>query len=194
MSQLSRLKVGVDVPWVTSWSEETVTGVGDCLTVLGAPALRQVEKPGYGKPNYSENHYRRQRASVQGMLCPMCGGATPMDDRWTLTAKRVAAGTLRARGLGVFIPQNLPDERVVVNAGAIAPLHHDCAKRSSVQCPHLSHDPMLNLRRFAPRWTVSPLYLEPEEGAGDLPLVVGFLQLCGITDAVDRRWRGKAGL
>lgn len=124
----------------------------------------------------------------------MCGRRTAPGDRWTLTAKRVAAGVLKAKGLGDFLPPDLPDERVVIDAGAIAPLHHDCAKASSVQCPHLSHDPALDLRKFSARWTVSPLFLEPDIGAGELPLVVGFLQLCGITDAVDRRWREKAGL
>jgi hypothetical protein len=181
----SRLKVGIDVPWVTSWSAEPVTGVGACLTSPGLPAVMQASHPGYGKPNYSENHHYRQRVSVMRMLCPMCGQPTQKGDRWTLTAKRKTAGALRAQGLGDSIPSDLADTRVVIDAGAISPLHKGCAEVSAVQCPHLSADPALDLKPFAPRWIVSPLLVPTDQP--DLPPVVAFLQLCGITDAHDRR-------
>lgn len=188
----SRLKVGVDVPWVTSWTAEPVTGVGPCLTTPGVLAVRQQERPGVGKPVYSENHHYRQRLSVQRMLCPMCGRPTAAGDRWTLTARRKTAGALRTQGLGDALPPALADTRVVIDAGAIAPLHKACAGRSAVQCPHLSADPALDLRPFAARWLVWPLWVTidpPAQGAPptDLPPVAAFLQLCGVTDAHDRR-------
>lgn len=187
--ELSRLKVGVDVPWVTSWTAETVLAPGDCMTAPGFPAVRQENRPGFGKPRYSENHFVRQRASVQRMLCPMCGRSTEPKDRFTLTAKRKVAGAMRGQGLGEMLPADLPDERIVIDAGAIAPLHRACADRSSVQCPHLSADPGLDLMRFPLRWYVSPLFVAADDPA--LPPVIAFLQLCGITDASDQRWRAR---
>ncbi len=189
--QPSRLRVGVDVPWVTSWTSEPVTGVGPCLTTPGALAVRQSERPGFGRPVYSENHHYRQRLSVLRMLCPMCGRATATGDRWTLTARRRTAGALRAQGLGGALPTTLADSRVLIDAGAIAPLHKACAERSAGQCPHLSADEDLDLRPFAARWLVWPLWVEvdppPSAPAQDLPPVAAFLQLCGVTDAHDRR-------
>jgi hypothetical protein len=35
MAGKSRLKVGVDVPWVTSWTDEPILGVAPCATVGG---------------------------------------------------------------------------------------------------------------------------------------------------------------
>ena len=195
--QPSRLKVGTDVPWVTSWTSEPVTGVGPCLTTPGVLAVRQQERPGYGRPVYSENHHYRQRLSVQRMLCPMCGRATSAGDRWTLTARRKTAGVLRAQGLAGALPAALADSRVVIDAGAIAPLHKLCAERSAVQCPHLSADPGLDLRPFSARWLVWPLWVAVDPPPGDaprpdLPPVAAFLQLCGVTDAHDRRERAAS--
>jgi hypothetical protein len=191
----SRLKVGIDVPWVTSWTSEPVTGAAPCLTTPGLMAVRQREQPGFGRPVYSENHHYRQRVSVLRMLCPMCGQPTAKTDRWTLTAKRKAAGQLRAQGLGDQVPADLADARVVIDAGAIAPLHKACAERSSVQCPHLSADPALDLRAFSIRWMVSPLYVPlAEDAPPDTPPIVAFIQLCGITDTTDRRWQERLGL
>src|SRR5579875_1723524 len=114
--QASRLKVGVDVPWVTSWSEEEVLGVAPCATVDGLPAIRQRQRAGFGRPQYSLNHHERQRASIRGLLCPMCGEPAPPGDRWTLTAKLVSARTLRAKGLGFTVPPELADDQIVLNA------------------------------------------------------------------------------
>ena len=44
----TRLKIGLDVPWVTSWTEEIQGGVGPCPTVDGQPAALQAWKPGLG--------------------------------------------------------------------------------------------------------------------------------------------------
>ncbi len=188
----SRLQVGVDVPWVTSWTAEPVVGIGPCLTTQGRPAVLQREQPGYGRPIYSENHHYRQRLSVLRMLCPMCGAPTVKGDRWTLTARRKAAGRLRELGVADAVPADLPDARLVIDAGAIAPLHKGCAERSSVQCPHLSADPALDLRAFASRWTVSPLYVALAADAPETtPPVIAFLQICGVTDATDQRWRER---
>jgi hypothetical protein len=130
MPHESRLKVGVDVPWVTSWSDEESLGVRTCPSVGGRLAVCQAERPGSGKPQYSMNHFRRQRETVGGMLCPMCGQATCRGDRWTQIAKRIPVGVLRAKGLGPMLPPALADDRILIDAGSIAPLHDACVKRS----------------------------------------------------------------
>jgi len=178
--QISRLRVGVDVPWVTSWSEEMATGAAPCASVSGALAITQTERPGHGRPMYSRNHMRRQRRSVGEMLCPMCGKPTPDDDRWTLTAKPETAGSLRARGLGHVLPPELADDQGVLHAGGIAPLHLACAKESSQRCPHLSADPDLELRRFPAAWVLAPFYVRVRAPGRPDAAAVSFLHLLGI--------------
>lgn len=198
--KLSALIVGVDVPWVTSWSEEAVRGVRPCPTVGGRLAIVQEERAGYGRPQYSLNHFVRQRVSVARMLCPMCGAPTAEDDRWTQTARRTTAGALRVRGLGDALPASVPDDRVVINAGSIAPSHRACAERALEHCPHLRADAEAEILRFPSAWTVHPLQEAGEVGgpasyvtATPAPRravpVVSFLQLCGVTRETDARWR-----
>lgn len=194
----SSLKVGVDVPWVTSWTGEPPLGVGPCPSVGGALAILQADNPGQGKPLYSQNHAVRQRLSVRDMLCPMCGRSTGAEDRWTQVAHPVAAGRLRADGRGHRLPTNLTDDAILVDAGAIAPLHRACVDRSLRYCPHLKADPHIDVRRFPDRWVVLPL-LARAEAAPQLFLarpapartaaVIGFLQLCGLTGERDPAWR-----
>jgi len=161
-------------------------GVRRCSTVDGRLALCQVSDAGRGKPQYSKNHLLRQRLSVVRMLCPMCGEATPVDDRWTQVAKRTPAGVLRRRA--VDVPADIDDDTVVIDAGAIAPLHRRCVDRSLQHCPHLKASPDIHLMRFPTAWTVIPLYVETDPVGGMRPQVVGFLQLCGLTRTIDRRW------
>ena len=187
---LSPLKVGHDVPWVTSWTGEAHLGIGRCFTVRDRPALRQEDSPGRGKPQYSKNHLVRQRLSVVRMLCPMCGEATQPDDRWTQVAKPVAAGALRRKGLA--LPAAIDQDIVLLDAGAIAPLHKRCVDRSLRHCPHLRGSPDVHVRRFPATWTVIPLLIDADEIAGRRPKVIGFLQLCGVTRTIDRRWRCTA--
>lgn len=189
----SALKVGVDVPWVTSWTAEVITGVGGCPSVGGRPALCQTEQAGFGKPQYSKNHMVRQRLTVARMLCPMCGDPTAPDDRWTATGRPRAAGWLRTQK-GFVLPPEVGDDQVVIDAGAIAPLHRACATRSMAQCPHLRADPELKLIRFPTQMVVTPLLAEADDAASaaKLPPVIAFLQLCGITRTIDRRWRQAA--
>jgi hypothetical protein len=191
-------RIGFDVPWVVSWTGESVLGAKPCGHAWGGLAVFQAERPGVGTPKYAQNHFLRQRRSVRQMLCPQCGQPTPNEDRWTLTARRVAAGQLRSEGLDSQVPPDIGDAHVVVDAGGLAPMHHDCARRAMVMCPHLTKGLRLDLRRFTERWVVSPLYVEfdaPEPGHVLLaksftpPPVVAFLQLCGLTDEVDKRWR-----
>jgi hypothetical protein len=199
--RLSRLKPGWDVPWVTSWSAEPMLGVGPCATVGGRLAIGQAERPGYGRPEYSKNHLRRQRASVAGMLCPMCGEPTAPDDRFTHVAKAVPAGVLRSRGLAHAVPAQVPDARIVVDAGAVPPLHRRCIDRSLEHCPHLRAEPNIDVRPFPAAWAVTPLLVEarPEAGprlflarpeaAPAAVSVISFLQICGVTEDEDVRWR-----
>lgn len=191
----SRLEVGVDVPWVTSWTGEPVIGVRPCPTVGGRPALVQKDAAGFGRPRYSQNHLVRQRQTVRGMLCPMCGRPTEAGDRWTQVAKRTPAGLLRRAGKAAGLAREIEDRRVLVDAGSIAPLHKACVDRSLRYCPHLKADPNVNVRPFPARWTILPLLIEAapmlENGAvaGAAILVVTFLQLVGITDSTDPDWR-----
>lgn len=192
----SALKVGVDVPWVTCWTGEPVLGVRPCASVGGRPAIVQAEAPGRGKPIYSQNHAVRQRLSVRDMLCPMCGKPTTPEDRWTQVAHPARVGTLRqARGAS-GLPAGLDDDDMVLDAGAIAPLHRACSDRSLRYCPHLKADPNIDVRPFPARWAVLPLMVRAEappqlflaqaEPPRTLP-VVGFLQLVGLLDASDAR-------
>ena len=184
---VSALKVGWDVPWVTSWTPETLLGVRPCAEVGGRLAIGQVENAGRGKPQYSKNHMVRQRVSVARMLCPMCGAATQAGDRWTQVAKRVAAGRLRAKGLA--IPAGIDDDTVLLDAGSIAPLHRACVDRSLKHCPFLRASDEVRVTRFPERWTVVPLTVDVDPVDGVYPTVIGFLQIFGVTGTVDRRWR-----
>lgn len=51
-AKLSALKVGVNVPWVASWTGEPVLGVRPRPSVNGALAIVQADHPGHGKPLY----------------------------------------------------------------------------------------------------------------------------------------------
>lgn len=192
--KLSSLKVGVDVPWVTSWTGEPGLGVGPCPSVGGALAILQADNAGHGKPLYSQNHAVRQRLTVRDMLCPMCGKPTTADDRWTQVAHPVTVGSLRRAGRGDRLPADLADDSILIDAGAIAPLHRACADRSLRYCPHLKADPHIDVRRFPERWIVLPLMARAEAPAQlflarPVPAravpVIGFLQLCGLTDGYD---------
>lgn len=185
----SRLKVGLDVPWVTSWSREPMTGVAPCPSVDGVLAVGQVERPGVGRPLYSRNHLFRQRRSVREMLCPMCGAPTESGDRWSQTARWTTAGELRERGLGVWLPADFPDARRLLDAGAIAPLHRACAEAALARCPHLIGRPDHELKAFPGAWLIAALSVEakPPAAAGNVPqrsvAAVAFLQLIGVPDA-----------
>ena len=187
----SRLLPGVDVPWVTCWSEEPLAGVLRCRELGGRLAVAQVERPGEGKPIYSKNHAPRQRLSALRGLCPMCGRPTRRGDRWSLTSRRASAGELRARGLGHLLPASFADDRPLMDAGSIAPLHKACATRSAVECPHLRSSPTTNLAAFPDRTLLVPLTVEAQPmRRGDAILntptpsvsVVGFVQIIGVPD------------
>lgn len=184
MSTASRLKVGVDVPWITSWSEEAQPGVSRCPSVDGQLAVAQEEKPGEGKPLYSRNHLFRQRRSVGEMLCPMCGEPTHAGDRWSQTAKHTTAGNLRTKGFGPALPADMPDDQPLLDCGAIAPLHRACAEAALTRCPHLGQMDDKELKAFPGAWVIVPLWVEarpPGPQAKSVP-VVSFLQLIGVED------------
>lgn len=186
MAQHPKLKVGVDVPWVTSWSKEPMGAVAPCPSVDGVLAVGQAWAPGEGKPLYSRNHLFRQRKSVREMLCPMCGEPTEAGDRWSQTGRWTTAGTLRAKGLGVWIAAKYPDDQPLFDAGAIAPLHKACAERALLHCPHLKGMADRELKAFPAAWLVAVLSVEakPKATYGNLPqksvAAVTFLQLIGV--------------
>jgi hypothetical protein len=183
-----KLQVGVDVPWVTSWSKEPMTGVGPCPSVDGVLAVGQAWRPGEGKPLYSRNHLFRQRKSVREMLCPMCGQPTSAGDRWSQTGRWTTAAEVRAKGMGVWLPPDFADDRRLFDAGAIAPLHRACAERALTHCPHLKGMADHELKPFPAAWLVAALSVEakPKPGTSNLPqrpvAAVTFLQLIGVPD------------
>ena len=95
------------------------------------------------------------------------------------------------------------DPQILINAGAIAPLHKACVDRSLIHCPHLRSLPDIDVRPFPAQWVVTPL--EVEAVVNDAPqlflakpaltarrlTVVSFLQLCGVTEARDPAWRDQ---
>jgi hypothetical protein len=174
----SRLRIGLDVPWVTAWSEEPVAGAAPCPSVDGALAVRQLERPGEGRPLYSKNHLFRQRRSVREMLCPMCGAPTHDGDRWTQTGRWTTAGEFRAHGLGGWLPAGFADDKRLLGLGAVAPLHRACAERALAHCPHLGAMADRELKPFPPAWIVAPMVAQPPAGRAAPPAVT-FLWLIG---------------
>lgn len=181
MTATSRLRIGIDVPWVTSWSEEAHTGVGRCASVDGELAVGQQEQPGHGRPLYSRNHLFRQRRTVREMLCPMCGRATLDGDRWSQTGQETSANELRGRGFGWALPEDMPASNRLLSCGNIAPLHLACAEAALERCPHLGRAHDKTLKVFPPTWIVIPLWIEaklpPPRGS---VRAVSFLQLVGV--------------
>ncbi len=166
----SRLQVGVDVPWVTSWSTETIGAAAPCPSVDGALAVQQLDRPGRGRPLYSKNHLFRQRKSVRELLCPMCG----------------AAAEFRAHGLGAWLPADMPDAQPLLGLGAVAPLHKACAERALLHCPHLGGMADKDLKPFPAAWIVAPLSVaaKPARAAAvqayPAPTAITFLWLIGV--------------
>ena len=177
----SRLKVGVDVPWVTSWSGETIGGPAPCPSVDGAVAIQQLERPGQGRPLYSKNHLFRQRRSVRELLCPMCGEPTRDGDRWTQTGQWTTAANYRAHGLGGWLPATMADDQPLLGLGAVAPLHRACAERSLTQCPHLKGMADKELKPFPAAWIVAPMSVAPKPGAPSARPAITFLWLIGVS-------------
>ena len=105
---------------------------------------------------------------------------------------------VRPADRGDRLPTDLTDDSILVDAGAIAPLHRACVDRSLRYCPHLKADPHIDVRLFPDRWIVMPL-MARAEAAPQLFLarptpprtaaVIGFLQLCGLTGECDPGWR-----
>lgn len=184
MTPVSPLEIGIDVPWVTSWSEEPQLGVSRCPSVDGQLAIAQQINPGAGQPLYARNHLFRQRKSVREMRCPMCGELTREDDRWSQIAEPTTAGALRAKGFGPVLPTAMPDTRPLLNCGVIAPLHLACAQAALAGCPHLGQMSDRELKRFPKSWVVAPIWIEarPPLPQTKSVAVVSFLQLIGVED------------
>lgn len=182
MTKPSQLTIGVDVPWVTSWSGEAQTGVSRCPSVDGQLAVAQESKAGVGKPLYARHHLFRQRKAVREMLCPMCGEPTAAGDRWSQTAKPTTAGQLRARGFGPALPADMADSQALLDCGTIAPLHRTCAETALARCPQFPGTDDSELKPFPDAWIIIPLWVEarpPGPEAKTVP-VVSFLQLVGV--------------
>lgn len=183
MTTAQGLKIGVDVPWISSWSLEQQTGVSPCPSVDGQLAVGQQSKPGGGEPLHARAHLFRQRKSVREMRCPMCGEQTPDDDRWSQTARPTTARALRAKGLGPTLPAEMPDDQTLLDCGTIAPMHRACAE-AAAGLALLADMNQRELRRFPKAWIIVPLWIEarsPKPQAKSVA-VVSYLQLLGVED------------
>ena len=180
-------RIGVDVPWVTSWSGEKPTRVSRCPSVDGLPAAGQADKPGEGEPLYSSNHLFRQRSSVREMLCPMCGKPTEA----ATAGPRPAAGPPPAPSASwAWATGCRPTSRTTAPCSTPAPsrpLHRACAERALTDCPHLEGMPDHELKPFPGAWIVVPLTIEAKPppalgGAQQSVAVISFLQLIGVPE------------
>jgi hypothetical protein len=137
------------VPYVASWSAETVT-VGQILTVRpdgsglcyqseeagdrdrqGVLWTRMTYAPGAGKPDFSSMHPARQREAMQSLLCQVCGGP----------ASRTACGYL------FLVPGGagqIGDDGVLCTK---PPLCEPCAGLAVRHCPHLKNPVALRVRK-----------------------------------------------
>jgi hypothetical protein len=83
----------------------------------------------------------------------------------------------------------------------VPPLHRRCIDRSLEHCPHLRAEPNIDVRPFPPAWAVTPLLVEARREAGpqhflarpqallETASVISFLQICGVTQDEDPKWR-----
>lgn len=191
MSETTGRTIGVDVPWVVSWSGEPMTSIGPCPSVDGAVAVHQAEAPGRGEPQFNRNHLFRQRRAVREMLCPMCGQLTPTGDRWTQTGHWTTAGDIRRRNLGSLVNQGFADDRRLLDVGTIPPMHRACAERVRELCPPMKAYSQQELIAFPDAWSIATINIEaePKPGYANIPqapvVAITFLQLIGVPD-----WKG----
>lgn len=106
----------IEAPWNASWSGERPFGVRPCRWANDRPALWQPHNPGCGRPLFAVPHMVRQRMSIVRLICTVCGGPTPPDDRWWF-------------GLGEYVGDYYMSTE--------APVHRLCADHALNVCPHL---------------------------------------------------------
>lgn len=104
------------VPWNAGWTGEERYEVRPCRWADGKLAMWSPHKPGVGRPIFAKPHMVRQRRSIAGFICTVCGVHAPEGDRWWF-------------GLG-----KVQDEWFMTTE---APVHHACAKLALAKCPHL---------------------------------------------------------
>ena len=75
-----------------------------------------------------------------------------------------------------------------------------------MHCPHLRAEPAIDVQPFPARWGLIPLMIEAvaplpagfalmAAAAVAAPVaVITFLQLCGVTDQIDKAWRTRRRL
>lgn len=87
---------GVPVPWINAWGEEHV----DQVSIrhdrhVGGPAVFY-DDSAETVPDFTRQHMARQRESVLGGLCQVCGGEVPWSRRFlvlaTLSVERIRLG------------------------------------------------------------------------------------------------------
>ena len=95
----------------------------------------------------------------------------------------------------------IEDDRILIDAGLIAPLHRRCSEQASQHCSHLRADLNVVVRPFSTRWTIMPLMIKATlpspaghalmrapNGPATIP-VITFLQLCGVAEDRDPGWK-----
>jgi len=117
------LQIGVDAPWVISWSEEESFDIRPCRWVEGRLAVWQPHRSGSGRPLFARPHSVRQRKAIRLGLCSMCGEPIRMPTApWWF-------------GLGVWLHGGEKTGPIFMTQEP--GLHRACAVRAAEMCPHL---------------------------------------------------------
>jgi len=104
---------------------------------------RMPSQPGRGKPEFGQVHSLRQRLTMAGLRCQICGGPADRNDAGVLWILDAHVDELRP---------GLKDTRH-------PPLCRPCAHRSVVACPHLrKRFTVVRVRAFAPLGVEGVLY------------------------------------
>ncbi|SDD94190.1 hypothetical protein SAMN05216337_1017105 [Bradyrhizobium brasilense] len=114
----------IEIPWTVSWTGEETQFVGRCKYAGGMLALRMIEAPGVGKPQFKTPHSDRQRKCIVEGRCDLCGKHLRLSTKVSLSHARV-------RSNGAEGPCVMQVEPLV---------HKPCALVCIEQCPALKRD------------------------------------------------------
>lgn len=137
--------IGKDVPWNAAWTGEEEFYIARENSLKGHYALCQKSAPGEGKPIFASPHMNRQRESIVGLICTVCGKPTPAHDRVCFSE---FGERLKIDGRDFW-------------ATTEAPVHKECAAISMQRCPRIRQ---LNIKpvRFPTSYAVVSALVKPE--------------------------------
>lgn len=113
-------RIGIDVPWIASWSDELLQeDVRPCPHAGGDLAMWLPDLPGSGKPLFKVLHPVRHRAAIAELRCMVCGETTPSSDRWLIPF----GFWCTINGMSMFAVE--------------PPMHGNCLDHALEHCPDL---------------------------------------------------------